>query len=436
MSQSYWPSAWPAERVSSVPNQAAMTTLAIGPTDRLEATTCPTDHHPVMLVQRHHHELYLYAVARSGAAVVDRIDPQTLRRIVSSGPLDGSCPAELVPGSLAAHSNGDLYVAHGTAIHRLGADCRPKAARSLPSKYLATSDGLVILPDGNLAAKLLISADRVPQPAQIIVLSPDLEPLDTAVLPEPSWAPLSIGPAPDSEWAIYVSGSTQVFRYRWDGSELANDEDWQPTVRAEPSEQTDQTDPDPNRLISRPTISHDRAWVFDGWTPTVVDRPADPMQPARWTNPVRLLGFAIDQPDEVMELLPTEHPAGWVTASPLAEGGVVFGWDTGNTGLAAFDVSPGADREMLWLQPFRTAMQPLLLTETDEVVVTDFRYLDDGRTSDDVVVVDTRTGQMKARVGTGATHYGALHPCPGWDRDLYYCNPAAMTLAHIRVESL
>ena len=88
---------------------------------------------------------------------------------------------------------------------------------------------------------------------------------------------------------------------------------------------------------------------------------------------------------------------------------------------------------MLWFQPFRPSMQPIVYADTHELVINDFRVLSDNRTSDDLVVIDLRTGQMKARVGTGATRMNAMFLCPGWDRDVYYCT--FDTVARVRVES-
>lgn len=111
-------------------------------------------------------------------------------------------------------------------------------------------------------------------------------------------------------------------------------------------------------------------------------------------------------------------------------------WDTGNTGIAAFDLSQGLSSgagEMRWFQPFRTSMHPMLYPDTQELVVNDFRLLDDDATSDDLVVLDLRTGQMKARVETGSKRMSGMFLCPGWDRDLYYCSYG--TVARIRAES-
>jgi len=153
-----------------------------------------------------------------------------------------------------------------------------------------------------------------------------------------------------------------------------------------------------------------------------------------WTEPVQLIGISLGAPADRTVLRPTELPSGWVAAPPLVLDGVAVACDTANTGIAAFDVSPGGRGDMLWFQPFRTSMQPLVFPDTRELVVNDFRYLQDGDTSDDIVVLDLRTGRMKARTGTGAKRFNSLFLSPGWHRDLYYCTSG--TVARIRAESL
>ena len=229
-------------------------------------------------------------------------------------------------------------------------------------------------------------------------------------------------------------GSTEVTRCRWTGSDLTIDPDWRPSYRA-----ADRGGP-----AGSPTLVDGRLWISDNRTvPGVLatlDRSADGIGPADqrapWPEPVRMVGLAVDRADDTTTIEPTQLPGGWAIGSPLVAGGVAVGTDPGNSGLAAFDIAPDPDgrprQEMLWFQPFRTAATPLLFTETDELVVSDFRFLEDGTTSDDLVVLDLATGRMKARVETGATGFGGGSLVPGWERDIYYCGVATVT----RVEAL
>lgn len=432
----YWPSPWPADgRAGHRPNTTPGPGLALGPTERLAASTRPIDGEPASLIARDRGQLYLLGTDDGTArAWIERIDPTTLEPIDRSEPLDTG--GHRWPGSMLAHGNGSMYAVAGRMIHRLDAGCRVTARRQLPVER--PHHGLLLLSDGSLAT---VDVGLGPEAATLTVLDPDLEVLATAALPEPTVArPVTVRidggrsrRAGDGD-ELLVVGTTTVTRCRWTGDRLTIDPDWRPTYRA-----TDQGGP-----AGSPTVVDGRLWVNDnGAVPGLVAAlegsttgigAAD--QRAPWPEPVRMLGIAIDRADDATAIEPTQLPGGWAVGSPLVTGGVAIGTDPGNSGLAAFDIAPDPQgrprREMLWFQPFRTAATPLLFTESEELVVSDFRFLEDGTTSDDLVVLDLATGRMKARVETGATRFGGRSLTPGWERDLYYCG--AGTIA--RVEAL
>lgn len=420
----YWPSDWPMECGGNHrPKTAPGPGLDLAPTDRLVATTRHTGRWPVMFVGRDVGELYLNGTTAGAGSHpvgwVERVDPVTLAPQARSGDLPTG--GHEWSGSVAAHANGDLYAVGGSHVHRLDRDCRVVAGRALPVDQ--PHNGLLILGDGSIATKDLRRDGR---PSTITVLDPDLEVIASAQLPEPSIGRLAvvagtgIGPAdrrvPDD--TIYVPGATRVYRYRWDGTMLIEDPLWRPAYRK----------PDRGGPAGDPTIVDGRVWLMDNCN-------TGGLEP--WDDPVRLIGLDITGgagEDGLTVIIPTELPGGWVIAPPLVHAGIAVAWDTANTGLVAFDVSPGAGAEMLWYQPFRSSMQPLLFPATGELVVNDFRHLENGSTSDDLVVLDLVTGRMKARVATGAVRHGGMFLTPGWNRDLYYCTFG--TVARIRAESL
>ena len=438
----YWASAWPVEcGAAHRPQVADGTGLELGPTDRLVASTRHIDAVPLMLIQRDPGELYLLSLNDDGdtGASVERVDPVTLETRAASGPLEGG--RHHWPGSIAAHRNGDLYLVAGSYVHRLDSRCGPLAHVPLPVDR--PHDGLAILGDGSLVTK---DARLGAGPSTLSVLTPDLEVVDSMTLPEPSLGRLAVRSETGRRRAgelvddsIYIAGSTRLFRYRWDGVVLREDHDWRPTYRRA----------DSGGMAGDLVVTEDRVWLMTNASVPDVERLLAP-SPTRdapaegdvavpsWTEPVRLLGFdrhpagsigengrqATDAPaasTDPVRIAPTELPVGWAVSPPLVHDAVVVGWDSGNTGLAAFDLSPGARREMLWYQPFRSSMRPLLFPTSGELVTNDFRYLESGATSDDVVVIDLATGRMKARVETGATGPSRMFLTPGWDRDLYYC---------------
>ena len=435
----YWGSAWPVEcGANHRPKVAASGGLDLQPTDRLVATTRHTGRWPVMFVQRQPGELYLHGTTTGDdptvAGWVELVDPVSLRPLASSGDLPAG--GHEWCGSLSAHANGDLYTVNGSYLHRLRPDCSVATERQLPVDH--AHNGLLILDDGAIVTKDIRLGD---QPSTLTVCDPDLAVLTTVQLPEASMGRLA---AVGDE--LYVPGSTRLFRYRWDGARLEADPTWRPAYR-------DPAAADPGGLSWDTTLVGGRAWLMDnGSLPAIEQRfaqiparrvapgPASAVvsQTVPWSQPVRALGISLTDPADVVEVAPTQLPAGWVIAPPLVHDDHVVVWDTGNTGLAAFDVArvgvEGGRPEMLWFQPFRPSMQPLLFADTGELVVNDFRILADNQTSDDLVVLDLATGRMKARESTGATRLHGMFLCPGWDRDLYYCS--AGTVARMRVESL
>jgi len=434
-SAGYWPSSWPVECGDNHRSKAAAGPgFGLGPTDRLVTTTRHTGRWPVMFVQRDRDELYLSGTSLGGGQPlgwVERVDPETLAPIERSGDLPAG--GHEWCGSISVHRNGDLYTVNGSYLHRLGPDCQVVAERRLPIDQ--AHNGLLILDDGSIVTKDIRVGG---QPSTLTVLDQDLEIIATATVPEPSMGRLAVEPS----GAIHLPGTTRIFRYRWDGDALTIDGAWQPTYRT----------PDRGGLAWDPTIADGRVWFHDnGNIDAVEQRFADPAtagndagshndagsqtnQATSWDEPVRLVGIDLERADDQRTILATELPAGWVIAPPLVAAGIAVTWDTGNTGLAAFDISPGAGGEMLWFQPFRSSMQPVLFPESGELVTNDFRYLDDGSTSDDLVVIDVATGRMKARAATGAVRYNGMFLTPGWRRDLYYCS--FETVARIEARSL
>ena len=423
----YWPSPWPVEcggnqRPKAVPSPG----LAVRPIDRLVTTTRRTGRWPVMFIQRRPGELFLHGMSVGEdphvAGWVERVDPITLEPLASTGDLPAG--EHEWSGSIAAHRNGDLYTVCGSYLHRLDTTCAVTASRSLPVDH--AHNGLLILDDGAIVTKDIRVGDT---PSTLTVCRPTLDVVTTVEVPEASMGRLAA-----SGDDLYVVGATRIFRYRWDGETLTRDLGWEPTYRS----------PDRGGMAGDATVVDGRVWVMDnGDIPSVRARFAQhpPLravgrrsteEEAPWTEPVRAIGVSVSDPDEVATLVPTEQPAGWVTAPPLVHAGVAVAWDTGGMGLAAFDLTGDQPGDMLWFQPFRTSMQPLVFPDSRELVINDFRLLD-GSSSDDLVVLNLDTGQMKARVPTGATRMAGMFLTPGFDRDVYYCS--VDTVARVQAQS-
>ena len=407
----YWPaSPWPVEcggnhrpKVTDLPGPA------LGPTDHLVANTRNNGRWNVMMVHRNPGELFLCGTTlpheSTAACWVERIDAETLESLAHTGDLPAGGHAW--PGGMAAHRNGDLYLVSGAYLHRVTPDCSVVASLPLPIDH--AHDGLLILDDGMLVTKD-VRLDAAGAASTLTVCDENLDVATVVPLPEPSMGRLAaVG------GYIYVAGTTRIFRYLWSGADLSLDPGWQPQYRQ----------PELGGVAGGLTVVDNRVWLMDN--ANVRAEPAEnggalPADPP-WSEPVRAIGVNADDADDLTVIRPTEHPAGWATASPLVHDGVLVAWDTGGMGMAAFDIGGvGPAPEMLWFQPFRTSMRPLLFPRSRELVINDFRVLDDETSSDDLVVLDLETGQMKARVPTGATEPGFLFLTPDEVGGLYVCS--------------
>ena len=70
-------------------------------------------------------------------------------------------------------------------------------------------------------------------------------------------------------------------------------------------------------------------------------------------------------------------------------------------------------------------MQPVVFPDSGELVINDFTT----DQTDDLVVVDIKTGQLLARVGTESRLANGMFLSAGDNRDIYYCS----TLSWARV---
>jgi hypothetical protein len=445
----HWPSTWPVEGGDARATKTATGLgLAVAPTDRLVAHTTPIDGSATGFVQRDQGQLYLHQRIEHGpngpVAHVDQVDPISLATLARSGPLpagpgpDGghgtansaansangaadtatTSAAMRGVGSVAVHANGDLYTVNGCTIHRLNPDCSIVVGRTLPVR--SAHQGPFLLQGGSIA---VIGGPEGGNggTSTLTVLDPELEVRDLAPIPgnvsgRPAiggtLARSYFGGPVDEQW-IAVPGRQRIHRFRWERDALVADPLWLPT-------------PSPlGGPVGDLVVADGRVW---GLTNTVLDDRTD----ATWDDPVRLVGVSDASADDVAIIRPTELPGGYVRGGPLVASGVAVAWDSGNGGLAAFDISPGAMGEMLWFQPFRVTAPPLLFGATAELVVNDEQRIDDQPTGEDLVVVDLHTGQVKARVASGSTTSAGRPLTPGWSRDFYACGDGSVT----RVETI
>lgn len=413
----YWPSPWPAEdggprRLQQPRGGGGLDLrpgehLEVAARDALVAT---------MVVLRDPGEVFLLRHTGGAAAIsfVERIDAETLAPLARSVDLPGG---PTWPGGLAAHANGSLYVAFGNHAHRLDTDLTLLASATLPRARPYNS--FVVLPDGCIVTKdfggtLPAAAGGEPaEPAELLVLDPELDVLARLALPEPSIARLSAAGN-----LVYVVGDTSVFRAVWDGRRLELDDAFRPAYRTMPG-QTYGWDA---------VLTDDAAWFLDngagseGYTGTFRGRGIS-------GSPLHLVRVDMDTAQVAYGEV-CGQPNGVIANPPAIDvgRGIAVGYDSGNGVVTAFDIH--ADRALTtrWSRRQDHASHPLLYVDTGEIVLTDH---DAARMTDEIVVLDIETGVEKGRAPTGSPVQSVVFPAAGFGRDLYYCS--FTTVSHVTV---
>jgi hypothetical protein len=432
---SLWPSPWPAEDGGpdrrQIPNGSAGLGLADGEhlavtsRDALASTMC---------VLRDPGELFLlrHSLGPRGAdgpveTWVERIDPLTLEPLASSPRL---AAGPFWPGGLVAHSNGSLYVTAGSWCHRLSSDLSVVGAHELARARPYNS--LVVLACGALVMKDL---DRSASTrTTLTVLDPEtLHPLcPPQEAPEASIARLSaVGDT------VYLVGAHTISRWDWDGERLVRDESWELRYRTQPDQSYGWD----------VALAGGHAWFMDNGDHDFV---TTMLGAGKARGPVHLVRVSLTDASD-HELVPVcGAPGGSITNPPLfdVQRQVAVAYDSANGVLAGFRFE-GGRLEPLWQRPYASAGHLLLFPETGELVAYDFHPSPGARTRlarsagkrgarlvlsrrlrrmaarlahEDVLVLDVGTGVERGRASVPSLFQSVLFPCPGWDRDVYYCS--------------
>jgi hypothetical protein len=432
---SLWPSPWPAEDGGpdrrQIPNGSAGLGLADGEhlavtsRDALASTMC---------VLRDPGELFLlrHSLGPRGAdgpveTWVERIDPLTLEPLASSPRL---AAGPFWPGGVVAHSNGSLYVTAGSWCHRLSSDLRVLGAHELARARPYNS--LVVLACGALVMKDL---DRSASTrTTLTVLDPEtLRPLcPPQEAPEASIARLSaVGDT------VYLVGAHTISRWDWDGGRLMRDESWELRYRTQPDQSYGWD----------VALAGGHAWFMDNGDHDFV---TTMLGAGKARGPVHLVRVSLTDASD-HELVPVcGAPGGSITNPPLfdVQRQVAVAYDSANGVLAGFRFE-GGRLEPLWQRPYASAGHLLLFPETGELVAYDFHPSPGARTRlarsagkrgarlvlsrrlrrmaarlahEDVLVLDVGTGVERGRASVPSLFQSVLFPCPGWDRDVYYCS--------------
>ena len=419
----YWPSAWPVE-CGGNRRQKARTGRLDASSGTAEVVTRHNDRWNVMVVERDPGEWFLGGTmpAFTGPPPygwVERIDPETLEPTRSSEHLP--CGDHVWCGAILAHANGSIHSVNGSYLHRLDPDCQVIAERELPVNR--SHNGLLALSDGTLITKDLRLEGQ--GGTTITRLDPDDLGLvaDPITLPEGSMGRIAADHDSDGD-TVYVPGTEHLWRIRVDDDGMRVDGTWSPRYRTADGD---------HGLAWDSCLSDGAAWLMDcgdieavrlihtaepnGRWPDHPGRELSWRNPTPWSGAQRLLRAALDDPERLDVIEPFGTPGGGIIAPPVhvPEHQVAVAWDSVNGGLAGVDTSDGLD--VRWHLDVRPTMQPVVFPDSAEMVINDFTR--DG--TDDLIVVDVRTGDLLDRVDTGSRVANGMFLTAGGNRDVFYC---------------
>lgn len=427
----YWPSAWPVECGGNRRQKAAVGRL--GTSDgQATVTTRQNGRWNVMVIERDPGQWFVGGTmpAFSGPPPfgwVERIDAQTLEPLAASPRLP--CGDHVWCGAILAHRNGSIYSVNGSYIHRLDPDdLSVQAERRLPADR--SHNGLLALADGTLVTKDL----RLEGQGGTTVTRLDPDTLDLVhqplTLPEGSMGRIAADVVgADGTEFVYVPGTEHLWRLTI-GSDGLGVDDWQPRYRAAG---------DGSGLSWDACLSDGACWLMDcGDVPSVrrihttepngrFDQPPGRAlswrQPAPWSGPQRLIRVSLTDQNDITTIAPFGTPGGGIIAPPVhvPELDRAIAWDSVNGGLAGIDTT-GDTLAPAWHLDARPSMQPVVFPESGELAINDFT--NDG--TDEVIVVDIRTGELLDRVDTGSRIGNGMFLTADGNGGLFYCSTLAL----------
>ncbi len=418
----YFPGPWPAEdggpRRLQAPGTGAMPGPAtVGGIDIASRTELML----TMVVTREPGEVFLlkHGLGDGVPSVVDRIDPDSLETVATSGELAGG---PMWPGSMAAHANGSLHVIFGNHAHKLSSDLTVEASVTLPRNR--PYNGFVVLPDGTLVTKdfagsraLAPIAPDEREPCELIALDPDdLTILDRCILPEPSIARLSA-----LEETVYIVGDTSLLRCGWDSV-------------------TKKFVPDPEfvatyRTLDGQTYGWDcvltlgAAWFLDNGDGTT-NFDASFEGKGISTEPLHLVRVDLETAHvELTEVCGL--PGGLIANPPLIDPDrrIAVAYDSGNGHMTAFDIAEDGSLSRRWERKQNHAAHLVHLADRGLVLTGDF---DRVKGTEDVVLLDISTGAEVARADTGGPIQSTVFPGMGHDGTLYWCSMTTVSRLRLR----
>jgi hypothetical protein len=424
----YYSTQAPFEHFSSARTAVFPHTCAVrGP---VRARMAPGDYStPYIAVTRDRRQLYVYGYrpdAATQGAYVASVDTRSLRERWRARILDPSPPRQWsYPGVLAAHGNGFLYAIYGNVIVKLdpltGATLARRDLPEDPNGTGAAYNGLIVLPDGNVAAKKI---ERGPCPAaespftepatvgafaglncaavnalpsRLVVLEPGrLRVMSSVVPPEPVTGRITFGGS-----FIYAAGRDHVFRFRYRNGRVALDRRWGPVVYRTGAQ----------RPGTGPGLLGDFLVVQTNFLPAA--------------EPLTVTAVSTHDSDRVFRIKPFGRSTGsWIVSKPALDAatGTIVTHDTSAGRMAALHLDPRRGLRVSWRRKLSSLDFSALIGDAHhrQIAIPDLTSR-----GDTVVWLSERTGREVARTKplAPASAPGNI-VTPGFDGRFYYLSGA------------
>jgi hypothetical protein len=373
------------------------TCAARGP---IRARLAPGDYRtPYIAVTRERRQLYVYGYrpdAATQGAFVASVDTSSLRERWRTRILDRSPPRQWsYPGVLAAHGNGFLYAIYGNVIVKLdaltGATLARRELPEDPSGTGAAYNGLIVLPDGNIAAKKiergpcatlpfsepatvgafvgLSCAAANALPSRLVVLEPGrLRVISSVVPPEPVTGRITFGGS-----YIYAAGRDTIFRFRYRRGHVVLDHSWGPVVYRTGAQ----------RPGTGPGLLGDFLVIQTNFLPA--------------TEPLTVTAVSVHDSRRVFQARPFGDSTGsWIVSKPALDAatGTIVTHDTAAGRMAALHLDPRRGLSVRWRRELSSLDFSALVGDAAhrQIVIPDLTSK-----GDTVVWLDERSGRELAR---------------------------------------
>lgn len=429
----YYDSPWPAEcggpRRQKIPRSPG---LNIKEGEHLSQKTRENGEWNVMMVLRDPGEVFLMgnnhinSVEKYG--FLEKIDPYSLECISRSPNLPSG--GHTWCGGVVVHENGYLYLNNGNYCYKLDSDCHVIASKKLPQNSAYNS--FLIMKDGNLVMKNIEHASDAK--SKFVILEPEFlnQVADEVTIDENSMGRIAMDIDSEGTQWVYVPGRDTFFRYKYEEANLTLDQSWMPRYRTLNYEE--------QSFSWDSCISDGGCWFLDNGdnraNVTIFStRPFGQNLPPRGSvfqglssSPQKLFRADIKKGQKLEVVQPFDKQRGSIFSPPAFDPihKIAIAFDTGNGLLAGLSYSKDVGFKKLWEKPTRISMQMVMFSDTKEIAVNDFRT-----GCDNVVIIDTITGEEKGRVPTESTTANGMFLSPGWERDVFYCSIGAIARAFI-----